>query len=162
MPYHDLLAGLNVVNVTSGLYMGSIYAVENSPPPLSDAYDAVVSLVRSEEIDTVKYPTYWSKVRDVDFTNLPLTDDLFEVPDKSMVRELVGKVVAKLDSGYKVLIHCIGGANRSGLIIALVLQEWLGMSPEESITLVRITRFGALNNATFVDLIRRGYYVTSN
>jgi len=52
-------------------------------------------------------------------------------------------------AGKQVLIHCAGGMNRSGLLVAAALVRE-GMEAQEAIALIRARRPGALNNRQFV------------
>jgi protein-tyrosine phosphatase len=63
----------------------------------------------------------------------------------------VGERIASLVlEGKHVAVNCLGGVNRSGLLIARALVE-LGYTPEEAIEAVRVARGPmALNNQRFV------------
>ena len=52
----------------------------------------------------------------------------------------------------RVLSHCTGGFNRSGLVAGLILTE-LGMSGAEALARIRAKRPGALYNGTFADYL---------
>ena len=56
-------------------------------------------------------------------------------------------------SGEKVLIRCQAGANRSGLIVAIVLMKD-GYSADEAINLIKSKRPFALSNSEFVSFLR--------
>ena len=56
--------------------------------------------------------------------------------------------------GEKVLIRCQAGANRSGLITALVLMKD-GLSADEAIKLIQSKRSFALSNSDFNDWLRK-------
>lgn len=45
-----------------------------------------------------------------------------------------------LEEGYKVLVHCQAGLNRSSFVVALILMELYKMSPDEAINHIRKTR----------------------
>ncbi len=56
--------------------------------------------------------------------------------------------------GEKVLVRCQAGANRSGLIVAIVLMKD-GYSAQEAIDLIRSKRPFALSNSEFVSFLRK-------
>ena len=68
----------------------------------------------------------------------------------------VARLVADLVQGrHRVLVHCVQGLNRSGIVVARALM-FLGYSTAEAIDLVRLRRgldegFGALGNERFVE-----------
>lgn len=56
--------------------------------------------------------------------------------------------------GQKILITCVAGRNRSGLLTALVLRERFGMTGAETIALIRDKRGGfALTNGIFTSYL---------
>jgi protein-tyrosine phosphatase len=70
-------------------------------------------------------------------------------------REVARLVAGLLESGHRVLVHCVQGLNRSGMVIARALM-FMGYGVEEAIDLVRMRRgldegFGALGNERLVD-----------
>ncbi len=67
----------------------------------------------------------------------------------------VRQVVDALGGGKRALVTCSAGLNRSGAITAIVLQQVLDMSPDESIAAVR-SACGemALRDHNLVKLIR--------
>lgn len=60
--------------------------------------------------------------------------------DTSLVTDLVPKIVAALNEGGNVLVHCQAGINRSNLTAALVLREWKGLTSAEAIAMLREKR----------------------
>jgi protein-tyrosine phosphatase len=70
-------------------------------------------------------------------------------------RQVAGLVADLVEAGHRVLVHCVQGLNRSGIVVARALM-FLGYSAEEAIDLVRRRRgldegFGALGNERFVE-----------
>lgn len=64
------------------------------------------------------------------------------------------EVSAELRRGRRVLVTCMQGRNRSGLVTALALRR-LGASPEQAIRMVRAARGEhALANPWFAELVR--------
>lgn len=68
------------------------------------------------------------------------------------ILEVADWAYEKWQRGGKVLIRCAAGANRSGLITAIVLMKD-GMDPKKAIELIRSKRSFALSNRAFVTLI---------
>ncbi len=58
----------------------------------------------------------------------------------------VDRVVALLRQGQVVVVHCLGGLGRSGLLAACVLVR-LGVTPAEAMVRVRTARPGAIQTA---------------
>ncbi|MDQ4144102.1 MAG: dual specificity protein phosphatase family protein [Actinomycetota bacterium] len=79
------------------------------------------------------------------------------MPDAPTVRTLAKFIVGLIQDGRKVLVHCHGGNNRSGLVVARTLIEQ-GIPPEEAIERVRRGRGPtALSNQQFVEwLLQEG------
>ena len=61
-------------------------------------------------------------------------------------RALLQKVLAAIQEGKTVAVHCRGGLGRSGLFAASVLAE-SGMPADEAIALTREARPGAIETA---------------
>lgn len=79
--------------------------------------------------------------------------------DGPVVREELPRILEVADWAYekwqrgeKVLIRCAAGANRSGLITAIVLMKD-GLDPKRAIETIRRKRSYALSNSEFVRLI---------
>jgi protein-tyrosine phosphatase len=69
-------------------------------------------------------------------------------------REVARLVAGLVTTGQRVLVHCVQGLNRSGVVVARALM-FLGYGAAEAIALVRVRRgldegFGALGNERFV------------
>lgn len=67
---------------------------------------------------------------------------MFDSPteDTSLVLNLVDDIVAALEEGGNVLVHCQAGINRSNLTAALVLRKWKGLTSGEAIDMLREKR----------------------
>ena len=86
----------------------------------------------------------------------------FGFPDRQVIEEHVPVIHDLADwahdrwsSGKRLLIRCAGGMNRSGLLVALTLMR-SGLTSDEAIALIRDRRHPwALNNRSFVELLRR-------
>ncbi len=70
------------------------------------------------------------------------------MPDEETVRELATFIAALRHRGKRILVHCMGGNNRSGLVVARTLIE-LGYPPSEAIETVREAIPTALSNPHF-------------
>jgi hypothetical protein len=66
-------------------------------------------------------------------------------------------VVGHLRDGKKVLVTCMQGMNRSGMVTSHVLRELTGMSGHDIVTLVQDKRPGSLFNPTFVKYIEEKF-----
>ncbi|MFN2555596.1 MAG: dual specificity protein phosphatase family protein [Nitriliruptorales bacterium] len=75
------------------------------------------------------------------------------MPDPLTVRSLARFVASLLEQKQRVLVHCAGGNNRSGLIVGRTLIE-RGSSPDEAIETVRSAIPTALNNREFEHWLR--------
>lgn len=74
------------------------------------------------------------------------------------VRSKLGSLVSTLEKLYReekrILITCMAGMNRSGLVTALLMMRALGHTPKTAISLIRDARGpSALSNPTFVRYI---------
>ena len=79
-------------------------------------------------------------------------EDMPELPDLEKLHSLARMSARLVESGYKVLVHCGMGHNRSALLAGLILR-YLGMSGEDVVTLIREKRQGALYNKAFAEYI---------
>lgn len=103
----------------------------------------------------------WDAVIDLDGGQPPLEDvDCYlrwriedgPAPEEAVLVALADFVRDLRRSGKRILIHCAGGMNRSGLIVATALIRD-GMASRDAVDLIRERRPGALNNGAFVDLL---------
>ena len=82
----------------------------------------------------------------------PLTDQ-----ERTVAIEAARETAWRLQAGRHVLVTCMMGLNRSGLISALALQMAYGVSPEQAIHRVRSARGpDALSNPQFVRALYEG------
>jgi len=56
-------------------------------------------------------------------------------------------------AGRTILVTCMAGRNRSGLVTALALNK-RGVPPNRAIALIQRNRLDALSNPVFVEIIR--------
>ena len=85
------------------------------------------------------------------YVHFPISDgDRVDAKTREVARLVAGLV----QTGHRVLVHCVQGLNRSGMVIARALM-FMGYGVDESIQLVRRSRgldegFGALGNQHLV------------
>jgi len=73
----------------------------------------------------------------------------------SIAAKTAKKVVQAIQGGKKVLVTCIAGRNRSGLVVALALHKLTGMSGEEVVVYIKERRPYALTNSNFVQVLEQ-------
>lgn len=59
-----------------------------------------------------------------------------------------------LNAGKRVLVTCMAGRNRSGLVSALVLMTRRGLTGEEAVAYIQAKRPNALSNDSFAEWLR--------
>lgn len=106
--------------------------------------DLLVSLIEKHEFQSLRIPalldlvthygmeTLWFPIRD---QSIPASMDDFA--------DVVTKVSCALQKGKTVIIHCMGGLGRSGLVAACVIVS-ANITPEEAIATIRKVRAGAI------------------
>jgi hypothetical protein len=108
--------------------------------------DCVVTLMEDFEFSMLGIPDFSAVMAAQPFDWLHLEIRDADVPDRRFetawpaAREAV---LAVLERGGKVLVHCRGGLGRTGLVVARLLVEQ-GMAAEEAIRLTREARHGAI------------------
>lgn len=75
--------------------------------------DVVIRLTASYE-----HPSIYPDV--VEVISFPIPD--FQVPGEGWA-ELIHEVIGRLESGQKVLVHCMGGHGRTGLFLASIIAK---------------------------------------
>ncbi|MEQ9333458.1 dual specificity protein phosphatase family protein [Thalassobaculum sp.] len=92
----------------------------------------------------------WSDLADrlaavgITWLNAPIED--FMVPDAAFERAwpaLRDRLIAVLDGGGRILVHCRGGRGRSGTVVAALLVAG-GLPADEAVRAVRKARPGAI------------------
>ena len=107
---------------------------------------AIISLIEEHEfveLDVTELPMKIKKAG-IEWHHLPIKDR--GIPTESFEEEWnsFGKRVHDiLHSGEKIVIHCMGGLGRTGLVAARLLVE-LGETTDNSINRVRLARRGAI------------------
>ncbi len=100
---------------------------------------AIVCLVPLEELERYGVPELLDayRTRGFELLHVPLLDQLGASPSK--LREIVEWIDARVRADQTVLVHCVGGLGRSGMVAA----SWLrarGASTEQALTAVRTAR----------------------
>jgi hypothetical protein len=94
----------------------------------------------------------------VEVVHAPFDDD-YEGIDQEQLDTAVNAVeraVEGHDQGHRVLITCMAGRNRSGLVTAWTLSVLTGIHPDKAAEVVRDKRgLAALTNPSFRSLLRR-------
>ena len=73
----------------------------------------------------------------MDFLNFPIPD--FGVPDRGEFRSFAGDLIARLNAGNSVAVHCRAGIGRSGMLVCCVLGASVG-SALQAIDTVSLAR----------------------
>lgn len=82
-------------------------------------------------------------------------EDIPHIPDPELIHSVGEEIASLVVEGKHVAVNCLGGVNRSGLLIGRALVE-LGYSPEAAIEAVRTARGPmALGNPRFVRFLLR-------
>lgn len=108
--------------------------------------NAVVTLLEEFELEMLGVNTLPSLLqsRGIEWYHLPIRD--VDIPDHQFEKKWMEswqQLRTILMGKGKILLHCRGGLGRTGVIAARMLVE-LGFKPSDAMTLVRITRHGAI------------------
>lgn len=109
--------------------------------------DVLVSLCEADELRRLEIPNLHERARSFGIVVEP-----FAFPDggtprsAEALRPLVQRILDAAALGQKVVIHCMGGLGRSGLVAACVLIA-RGQAADEAMQIVRAAREGAIENA---------------
>lgn len=109
----------------------------------------VLTLVEHFELEALEVAALGERVRSrgMRWLHLPIVD--VGVPSADFERQWrqeLPALLATLEHGGRVLVHCKGGLGRAGMVAALLLVE-AGERPEAAIRKVRAVRPGAIETA---------------
>lgn len=99
----------------------------------------IVVLISSDEMDSYGVPSLLDSYTEngIDYLHQPIVDQ--KVPNKKDIASINQFIDDKLRSDKKVLIHCVGGLGRSGLVAACYLKH-IGYNSDNAIQIVRKAR----------------------
>ena len=106
---------------------------------VNDQVSGVVTLVTPEELDEYGVPDLLENYKEagIDSFFSPILDQ--KTPSLEELNDMIDWLDSKLENGENVMIHCVGGLGRSGLLAACYLVR-KGMAPEGAIASVRMAR----------------------
>lgn len=143
---------LEAHSIAHGLWQGSV------PTPGHEAaragFDTIVFCAQEYQPPSFLYPG-------THVVRAPFADDYEKAPSRKEIvaARRAGRLAAqRVQEGGKVLVTCIAGRNRSGLVSAYALCHLYGLSGDQAMILVRRRRKHAkpvLENPHFVRLLER-------
>jgi protein-tyrosine phosphatase len=110
--------------------------------------DLLVSLIEEHEFERLQIPTLRERAPlfGMEVLWFPIRDQ--SVPESlQQFHEAVGRIVGYLRRGKTVVVHCMGGLGRTGLVAAACLLALTELSPSEAMAAVRRARAGAVETA---------------
>lgn len=118
-------------------------------------YTAMVTLMTWSELRAYQVPHLGieAKKRGLRWINYPIQDQGIPAEEwKIAWRELSKALTKELGNFGSVLIHCLGGQGRTGVIASMLLQD-MGLDAEDSIRTVREKRAGTIENELQEDFV---------
>ena len=110
--------------------------------------DVLISLIEDHEFADLQIATLRERAKDFEMENhwFPIRDQ--SVPASMENLEKLVEVIARLLKKEKnVVIHCMGGLGRTGLVAAACLIALTNLSAAEAVRAVRAARKGAVENS---------------
>ena len=107
--------------------------------------DLLVSLLEEHEFERLRIQKLLERVSDyaIDVLWFPIRDQ--SVPTSlTEFHKVITKINDAVLSGQTVIVHCMGGLGRSGLVAASCLVALLKMAPQEAIAKTRKARAAAI------------------
>lgn len=147
-PYIDVVDGLECNKIDTRLFQGS--APPKGPAVRSAGFNFVVLTaddVHYEDADLPGLTLY--RISTQDNKDQPLSD-----PHIDLAHAAAEKVVEAIQDEQNVLVTCLGGFNRSGLVVALALYKLYGWPGDRIIRHIQDRRDFALHNKEFCRYIR--------
>ncbi|MDT0552097.1 dual specificity protein phosphatase family protein [Urechidicola vernalis] len=101
--------------------------------------DTIIPLITDDEFDHFGVGELLEKYQEYDFNvkRLPIMDQL--VSSHQEMKELIDYLEERLQNNEKIVLHCVGGLGRSGLVAASYLK-YKGRNAEDAIQSVRKVR----------------------
>ncbi len=101
--------------------------------------DCIVSLITKDELELYGVPELFETYKDhgIEYLHQPIIDQ--KIPGNADIEAINAFINDKTARNKNVLIHCVGGLGRSGLVAACYLKS-LGVTSEEAVKIVRDAR----------------------
>ncbi len=118
----------------------------------------LVSLIEEHEFAHLRIPTLREQVPlyGMEVLWFPIRDQ--SVPTSTeKFHEAVRLIVERLSEGKTVVIHCMGGLGRTGLVAAAVLVATTELNPQEAVLVVRRARQDAIETAEQSEFVSTFY-----
>jgi protein-tyrosine phosphatase len=137
---------IDATQIIPGLYQGSIpipgYSLKNG------GFDTLVLCAKEYQPPSVLFPGLKVIHAPNDDSGRPLTDS--EKRIALVAADITAKDVA---SGKNVLVTCMQGRNRSGLVVAIAVVKLTGMQGDKTVRLIQQLRKNALTNPSFCEFL---------
>jgi len=152
---------------TGKLFLGGYKAALNIPFIKKNKISLIVDTARG--LEDVLGPRYKKMVEqrtkdcpEVTVHILPLNDDLNQELCIDDLRNITKLVLAELDAGYSVLVHCAQGKSRSSTVVVAIMCWARQLSVQSSLAMIREKRSMAEPNNNFVNQLQQfeklGYF----
>jgi len=101
--------------------------------------DVIIPLITEDEMEKYGIPELIKKYYDAGFEimHLPINDQ--KTPSVEEVSDIINFISLKFVENKKILIHCVGGLGRSGMIAACYLKS-IGLNSKDAIGIIREVR----------------------
>lgn len=105
----------------------------------SENINVIIPLITQDELEKYGVPDLIDKYYEATFEVKHLSINDQKLPNRDEVIEIIEFITQKNYENKKILIHCVGGLGRSGLLAACYLKH-MGLSSENAINTVREAR----------------------